>query len=63
MIYQPDFIVGDALTCGGGLGALELGWSMLDLGGLHVLFPPDRRTPAKVRAMIDYLVQAFSQRP
>lgn len=56
VIYQPDFIVGGALAkCA--LTALELDQPMLDLGGLHVLFPPDRRPPAKVRAMIDYLVR------
>jgi hypothetical protein len=25
-----------------------------------VIYPPDRRPPAKVRVMIDYLVDAFS---
>ncbi len=33
------------------------------LGGIHVLYPPDRRPPAKVRVMIDYLVEAFAQSP
>lgn len=59
VIYQPDFIVGDALAQGA-LVALGLDRPMLDLGGLHILFPPDRRQPAKVRAMIDYLIEAFS---
>ncbi|MNY67549.1 hypothetical protein D3C86_2051590 [compost metagenome] len=40
--------------------ALVLDQPALDLGGLHVLFPPDRRPPAKVRAMIDYLVECFA---
>lgn len=59
VIYQPDFIVAEALASGA-LVALQLDQPALDLGGLHVLFPPDRRPPAKVRAMIDYLVAAFS---
>lgn len=59
VIYQPNFIVADALA-NGTLVALELDQPALDLGGLHVLFPPDRRPPAKVRAMIDYLVETFS---
>ncbi|MGE3744487.1 MAG: LysR substrate-binding domain-containing protein [Sphingomonadaceae bacterium] len=59
VIYQPDFIVGGALAQGA-LVALELDQPLLDLGGLHVLLPPDRRPPAKVRAMIDYLVEAFA---
>lgn len=60
LIYQPNFIVGDALAQGK-LVTLELDQPTLDLGGMHVLFPPDRRPPAKVRAMIDYLVEAFAQ--
>lgn len=59
VIYQPDFIVGDAVAQGT-LIALELDHPMLDLGGIHVLFRPDRRPPAKVRVMIDYLVEAFA---
>lgn len=62
LIYQPNFIVGDALAQGK-LVTLELDQPTLDLGGIHVLFPPDRRPPAKVRAMIDYLVEAFAQSP
>ena len=58
VIYQPRFIVGDALAAGA-LVALELDQPALDLGGLHVLFPADRRPPAKVRAMIDYLVESL----
>ncbi len=59
VIYQPDFIVGEALARGT-LVALELDQPSVELGGLHVLFAPDRRPPAKVRAMIDYLVEAFA---
>lgn len=59
VIYQPHFIVADALASGA-LVSLELDQPVLDLGGVHVLFPPDLRVPAKVRAMIDYLVEAFS---
>ena len=59
VIYQPNFIVADALAQGR-LVALVLDQPALELGGLHVLFPPDRRPPAKVRAMIDYLVECFA---
>jgi len=58
VIYQPDFIVEEALK-GGELVALELDKPVVELGGIHVLYPPDRRPPAKVRAMIDYLAQAL----
>lgn len=62
IIYQPDFIVGEALKRGD-LVALELDKPTLDIGGIHVLYPPDRRPPAKVRVMIDYLVEALAKTP
>ena len=62
VIYQPDFIVADALARGA-LVALELDHPALDLGGLHVLVPPARRAPAKVRARIDYLVECLASVP
>nr|WP_239552878.1 LysR family transcriptional regulator [Oceanisphaera litoralis] len=58
IIYQPHFIVTDALARQQ-LVALELDQPTHDLGGAHILFPPGHRQPAKVRAMIDYLVEAF----
>ncbi|SDS99720.1 transcriptional regulator, LysR family [Halopseudomonas litoralis] len=62
IIYQPHFIVGEALDAGR-LVALELDKPVIELGGIHVLYPPDRRPPAKVRVMIDYLAEAFSHSP
>ncbi|MGB6102827.1 MAG: LysR family transcriptional regulator [Pusillimonas sp.] len=62
IIYQPHFIVGEALMRGD-LVALELDRPAMELGGIHVLYPPDRRPPAKVRVMIDYLAQVFAQTP
>jgi len=62
IIYQPHFIVGDALKRGA-LVALELDRPVVELGGIHVLYPPDRRPPAKVRVMIDYLGEAFARDP
>ncbi|NLB57040.1 MAG: LysR family transcriptional regulator [Gammaproteobacteria bacterium] len=63
LVYQPRFIVGQALASGE-LVALELDRPAIKLGGIHVLYPPDRRPPAKVRVMIDYLAEAFeSSRP
>lgn len=61
IIYQPQFVVDEALSKGQ-LVALELDQPSVALGGIHVLYPPDRRPPAKVRAMIDYLAEAFSNR-
>lgn len=62
LIYQPDFIVNDALA-NGQLVALELDKPVVEVGGLHVLTPPDRRPPAKVRVMIEFLQQALGERP
>src|SRR5690554_3191650 len=62
IIYQPHFIVGEALERGE-LVALELDKPVVEIGGIHVLYPPDRRPPAKVRVMIDYLVEAFANTP
>lgn len=62
IIYQPHFIVGDALARGE-LVALELDKPVAELGGIHVLYPPDRRPPAKVRVMIDYLAEVFARSP
>ena len=62
IIYQPHFIVDEALRQGQ-LVALELDQPSIQLGGIHVLYPPDRRPPAKVRVMIDYLAEAFAANP
>lgn len=62
IIYQPHFIVGEALDADR-LVALELDQPVIELGGIHVLYPPDRRPPAKVRVMIDYLAEAFERAP
>ncbi len=59
IIYQPGFIVDEAIARGE-LLALELDRPPVELGGIHVLYPPDRRPPAKVRVMIDYLAEAFA---
>lgn len=61
LIYQPDFIVNQALA-NGSLEAITLDIPTVEVGGLHVLSPPDRRPPAKVRAMIDFLQQALKDR-
>ncbi|MCX4189619.1 LysR family transcriptional regulator [Methylophaga sp. OBS3] len=61
IIYQPEFIINDALAKGL-LVDLPLDKPTIDAGGLHVLSPPDRRPPAKVRAMIEYLVECFHEK-
>ena len=60
VIYQPHFIVCEALQQGK-LVDLELDKPVMEIGGIHVLYPPDRHPPAKVRVMIDYLVEVFAK--
>lgn len=62
IIYQPHFIVSEALDKGQ-LVTLDLDKPTIELGGIHVLYPPDRRPPAKVRVMIDYMAEMFAQNP
>lgn len=59
LTYAPLFIVAEALRRGE-LVQLELDHPPQIIDGLYILYPPDRRPPAKVRAMIDYLVEALS---
>lgn len=56
LIYEPSFIVGQALARGE-LLALALDLPPYDLGGIHAVWPATRHVPAKVRAMIDFLVE------
>jgi DNA-binding transcriptional LysR family regulator len=62
ILYEPEFIVAEAIRSGD-LEAVILDFPTADLGGIHLLYSPDRRPPAKVRAMIDFLVDAFSPTP
>ncbi len=62
LIYQPLFIVAEALERGE-LVPLALDQPTHALGGIHAVYPPDRHPPAKVRTMLDYLVEAFKQNP
>ncbi len=62
IIYPPQFIVAEA-AARGELVVLPLDKPPVELGGVHVLDPPDRRPPAKVRAMIGHLAEVFAQAP
>lgn len=62
VIYQPDFIVSDAVKRGE-LVVVELDQPTYALGGIFAVYPPDRRPPAKVRVMIDYLAERFASPP
>lgn len=62
IIYQPHFIVSEAVKHGE-LVVLDMDKPVVELGGIHILYPSDRRPPAKVRVMIDYLVETFATTP
>jgi DNA-binding transcriptional LysR family regulator len=62
IVYQPDFIVGDAIRRGQ-LEPVSLDLPAGDLGGIHILYSLDHAPPAKARAMIDFLVAAFKPAP
>lgn len=58
LVYEPSFIVGHDVAQGA-LQALTLDHPPHDLGGIHAVWPANRHPPAKVRAMVDFLVQAL----
>jgi DNA-binding transcriptional LysR family regulator len=62
VVYQPDFIVADAIRRGE-LKSVALDVPTAELGGIHILYSLDHSPPAKARAMIDFLVAAFSPKP
>ncbi|MBB3810025.1 LysR family transcriptional regulator [Pseudochelatococcus contaminans] len=62
IIYQPSFLVGDGVRAGR-LTVIELDQPVVDVGGVYTVFPHDRRPPAKVRALVDFLTAHFSPSP
>jgi DNA-binding transcriptional LysR family regulator len=62
VVYQPDFIVADAIRRGD-LEAVSMDSPTADLGGIHILYSLDHSPPAKARAMIDFLAAAFAPKP
>jgi DNA-binding transcriptional LysR family regulator len=61
VIYQPTFIVAEALRTGT-LTALTLDHPTIE-AGIYAVFLPDHHPAAKVRAMIDYMVAQFAPEP
>lgn len=62
IIYQPTFLVGDAIRAGR-LTAIVVDEPTVEVGSVYTVFPHDRRPPAKVRALIDFLTGEFSPSP
>ena len=54
-MYQPGFILGEAVARGA-LQALTLDHPPHDLGGIHAVWPAGHHVPAKVRATVDFLL-------
>ncbi|MGJ4943388.1 LysR family transcriptional regulator [Bradyrhizobium sp. HKCCYLS1011] len=62
IIYQPTFIVADALRSGE-LVPIRLELPTSDVLAVHAVYLPDRSPSAKVRAFIDFLAGAFAPEP
>lgn len=58
VIYQPDFIVNDALAHRS-LESVPLKEIPHSVGGIHVVFNDRHKIPARVRATIDFLAEYF----
>lgn len=62
IIYQPTFIVADALRAGR-LVPVTLELPASDLLAVYAVYLPDRSPSAKVRAFIDFIARAFAPEP
>ncbi|HEY6024777.1 MAG TPA: LysR family transcriptional regulator [Pseudolabrys sp.] len=62
IIYQPTFVVADALRSGA-LVSLTLDHPTVEFGGIYAVYLPDRNPAAKVRAFIDFIARRFTPEP
>ena len=62
IIYEPTFIVGDDLRAGT-LISIALDQPTIEYGGIYAVHRFERNPPAKVRAVIDFMVERFSRVP
>ena len=62
LTYQPTFLVSAELRSGQLLPVM-LDQPTIELPGVFALYPSDRRPPAKVRALIDFLAGRFAPVP
>jgi len=62
LIYQPTFLLADDLRAGR-LRAVRLDQPPVVFDGVFAVYPADRHPPAKVRACVDFLVEAFRGEP
>ena len=61
VIYEPEFIVADALARGE-LEKVDLEIESACLGGIHLVYSSRQSVPAKTRVMIHYLLDEFRRR-
>ena len=62
LIYQPSFLVRRDMEAGR-LMPIKLEVSMMELPGIFAVYPANRKPPAKVRAVVDFLVKRFKGTP
>jgi len=62
IVYPPMFLVADEI-CRGRLIPLLLDHETIELDGVFAAYPSDRRPPAKVRAIIEFLAERFAPVP
>jgi DNA-binding transcriptional LysR family regulator len=62
IVYQPTFLVDREIRTNL-LVPLKLDHEPIELDGVFAVYPSDRRPPAKVRAIIDFLAERFGRVP
>ncbi len=62
LIYQPTFLVGDAVRAGQ-LVPVYLDHPTFARLAVHAVWPSGRQPPAKVRAFIEFLARRFAPEP
>ena len=62
LIYQPSFLVRRDMEAGR-LTPIKLEVSMLELPGIFAVYPANQKPPAKIRAVVDFLVERFRGTP
>ena len=56
LVYEPSFILGDDLRAGA-LVPLALDHPPVELDGVYVVYPSNRRPPARLRAFVDWIAE------